>query len=49
MLKQATFAQTPAGKARQIYPWIFCGMDYTDLGKYMNELAGYLEGAKKVT
>jgi iron complex transport system substrate-binding protein len=49
MLKQATFARTPAGKARQVYPWTFAGMDYVAIAQYMNEMAGYIEGAKKVT
>lgn len=49
MLKQATFARTPAGEANQVYRWVFTGMDYVAQAEYMNELAGKLEGARKVT
>ncbi|WP_232661960.1 ABC transporter substrate-binding protein [Pseudonocardia sp. TRM90224] len=46
---QPTMANTPAGRARQIHPWIFASMDYTAQAAYMNELAGHLEAAHKVT
>jgi iron complex transport system substrate-binding protein len=49
MIRQATFARTPAAAVGQVYPWVFAWMDYPALGRYMNELAGYLEQAKKVT
>ena len=49
MMKQATFARTPAAAAGQVYPWVFAGMDYVAMSRYMTELAGYLGQAKKVT
>jgi iron-desferrioxamine transport system substrate-binding protein len=49
MMKEATFARTPAGAANQVYRWVFAGMDYVPQAEYMNELAGRLEGARKVT
>ena len=49
ILAQPTFATTPAAQARQIYPWVFASMDYTAQAAYMNELAGHLETARKVT
>jgi iron-desferrioxamine transport system substrate-binding protein len=48
MLKQATFARTPAGRAGQVYRWVFAGMDHVAQAEYMNELAGRLAGARKV-
>jgi iron complex transport system substrate-binding protein len=48
LMAQPTFAPTPAGRARQVYPWVFTSMDHTALGAYMDELAGYLESAHKV-
>ncbi len=49
MLKQATFARTPAGRAGQVYRWVFAGMDRVAQAEYMNELAGRLAGARQVT
>jgi iron complex transport system substrate-binding protein len=46
---QPTFARTPAARAGQVYPWVFASMDYTAQAAYMNELAGHLETARKVT
>jgi iron complex transport system substrate-binding protein len=48
ILAQPTFARTPAGQARQVYPWVFATMDYTAQAAYMTEVAGYLEAARKV-
>ncbi|WP_219418601.1 ABC transporter substrate-binding protein [Pseudonocardia nigra] len=48
LLVQPTFAATPAGQAGQVYPWIFTSMDHLAQADYMNELAGYLEGAQNV-
>jgi iron complex transport system substrate-binding protein len=48
ILAQPVFAQTPAGRARQVYPWVFASMDYTAQAAYMAELAGHLEAAHKV-
>jgi iron complex transport system substrate-binding protein len=48
MMKQATFARTPAAQAGQVYPWVFAGMDYVAMAAYMHELAGYLEGSRTV-
>lgn len=47
--KQPTFAATPAGKAKQIHPWVFAGMDYPSQAVYMNQLAGWLTESKKVS
>ena len=49
MMKQATFARTPAAAANQVYAWVFASMDYVAQAAYANELAGHLEAAKKVT
>ncbi len=49
ILAQPTFAATPAGRARQVYPWVFASLDYPGQAAYMNELAGHLENAHKVT
>ena len=49
ILKQATLAQTPAFKAGQIQPFTSPGLDYVSQAGYMNDLAGYLAGAKVVT
>ncbi|HLU57998.1 MAG TPA: ABC transporter substrate-binding protein [Pseudonocardia sp.] len=48
IIAQPTFARTPAGQARQVYPWVFASMDYAAQAAYMNELAGHLESARKV-
>jgi iron complex transport system substrate-binding protein len=48
IIAQPTFARTPAGQARQVYPWVFASMDYTAQAAYMNEVAGHLESARKV-
>jgi iron-desferrioxamine transport system substrate-binding protein len=48
ILAQPTFARTPAGQARQVYPWVFATLDYTAQAAYMNEIAGHLEAARKV-
>jgi iron complex transport system substrate-binding protein len=49
ILAQPTFASTPAGRARQIYPWVFASMDYVAQAAFTDDLAGYLESAQKVT
>jgi iron complex transport system substrate-binding protein len=48
ILAQPTFARTPAGQARQVYPWVFASLDYAAQARYMNEVAGHLESARKV-
>lgn len=48
ILAQPTFARTPAGQARQVYPWVFATLDYSAQAAYMNEVAGNLETARKV-
>jgi iron complex transport system substrate-binding protein len=48
IVAQPTFARTPAGQARQVYPWVFATMDYTAQAAYMTEVAGYMESARKV-
>jgi iron complex transport system substrate-binding protein len=48
ILAQPTFAATPAGQARQVYPWVFASLDYGAQAAYMNELAGHLQSARKV-
>jgi iron complex transport system substrate-binding protein len=48
ILGQPTFARTPAGQARQVYPWVFASMDYAAQAAYMTEVAGHLESARKV-
>jgi iron complex transport system substrate-binding protein len=48
ILAQPTFARTPAGQARQVYPWVFASMDHAAQAAYMTELAGHLASARKV-
>ena len=48
ILAQPTFARTPAGQARQVYPWMFASLDYAAQAAYMTEVAGHLESARKV-
>lgn len=48
MLKQPTFAQLPAAKAGQLYPWEFSAMDYVAQAATINRLAENLEGARRV-
>jgi iron complex transport system substrate-binding protein len=48
ILAQPTFAPTPAGQARQIFPWVFASMDFAAQAAYMTELATHLEAARKV-
>jgi iron complex transport system substrate-binding protein len=49
IIEQPVFAQTPAGQARQVYPWVFASLDYTAQAAYMDEVSGHLETARKVT
>ncbi len=49
MLKQPTFAQLPAAKAGQVYPWEFSSMDYVAQARTINRLAANLEKSRKVT
>jgi iron complex transport system substrate-binding protein len=49
MLAQPTFAATAAGRAGQVYPWVFASLDYVGQAAYMTELAERLETARKVT
>ena len=46
---QPTAALLPAVQAEQLYPWKYIGMDYQAQAAYMEELAGYLTEAQKVT
>jgi iron complex transport system substrate-binding protein len=46
---QPTAALLPAVQAGQLYPWKYIGMDYQAQAAYMEELAGYLTGARKVS
>ncbi|KAA9162308.1 ABC transporter substrate-binding protein [Amycolatopsis acidicola] len=49
LLKQATFARLPAATAGQVFPWEFSSMDYVAQARTLNDLAGHLEGSRKVT
>jgi iron complex transport system substrate-binding protein len=49
IIAQPTFAATPAGRAGQVYPWVFASMDHVAQAAYMTELAGHLEKARRVT
>ena len=49
MLEQPTFAQLPAAKAKQLYPWEFSSMDYVAQARTIDRLAANLEKARKVT
>ena len=46
---QPTAALLPAVQAGQMYPWKYIGPDYVSQAAYMEELAGYLTEARKVT
>ena len=46
---QPTAALLPAVEAGQLYPWKYIGPDYVSQAAYMEELAGYLTKAEKVT
>jgi iron complex transport system substrate-binding protein len=46
---QPTAALLPAVRAGQLYPWKYIGMDYQAQAAYMEELAGHLAEAEKVT
>jgi iron complex transport system substrate-binding protein len=46
---QPTAALLPAVQAGQLYPWKYLGMDYVAQAEYMQELAGWLTEAQKVT
>jgi iron complex transport system substrate-binding protein len=46
---QPTAALLPAVEAGQLHPWKYIGMDYQAQAAYMDELAGYLTEAQKVT
>jgi len=45
---QPTAGLLPAVQAEQLYPWKYIGMDYQAQAAYMEELAGYLTGARPV-
>ncbi|RBM10617.1 Fe3+-hydroxamate ABC transporter substrate-binding protein [Prauserella sp. PE36] len=49
MLKQPTFAATPAAKAGQVFPWEFSSMDYVAQARTLDNLAENLESSRKVT
>jgi len=46
---QPTAALLPAVEAGQLYPWKYIGPDYVAQAAYMEELAGYLTEAQKVS
>ncbi|MGK5170104.1 ABC transporter substrate-binding protein [Geodermatophilus sp. CPCC 205761] len=46
---QPTATLLPAVQAGQLYPWKYIGMDHVAQAAYMEELAGYLTEAQKVT
>jgi iron complex transport system substrate-binding protein len=46
---QPTAALLPAVRNGQLHPWKYIGPDYVAQAAYMEELAGYLTGARKVT
>jgi iron complex transport system substrate-binding protein len=46
---QPTAALLPAVQAEQLYPWKYLGMDYQAQARYMEELAGWLNEADKVS
>jgi iron complex transport system substrate-binding protein len=46
---QPTAALLPAVQAEQLYPWKYIGPDYVAQAAYMEELAGYLSEAEKVS
>jgi iron-desferrioxamine transport system substrate-binding protein len=48
ILAQPVFARTPAGQARQVYPWVFASLDYAAQAAYMTEVAAHLASAHKV-
>ncbi|MGY1773442.1 ABC transporter substrate-binding protein [Blastococcus sp. SYSU D00813] len=47
--QQPTAALLPAVQAGQVYPWKYIGPDYVAQAAYMEELAGWLTEAQKVT
>ncbi|MGK5113998.1 ABC transporter substrate-binding protein [Geodermatophilus sp. CPCC 205506] len=46
---QPTATLLPAVQAGQLYPWKYIGMDHVAQAAYMEDLAGYLTEAQKVT
>ncbi|MGY1590658.1 ABC transporter substrate-binding protein [Geodermatophilus sp. SYSU D00708] len=46
---QPTAALLPAVQNGQLYPWKYLGMDYAAQAEYMQELAGHLSAARKLT
>ena len=49
MSTQPTYQLLPAAQAGQVHPWEYLGMDYPAQTAYMEELAGWLTDAEKVT
>lgn len=47
--QQPTAALLPAVQAGQVYPWKYIGPDYVAQAAYMEELAGWLTEAQRVT
>jgi iron complex transport system substrate-binding protein len=47
--KQPTFAELPAVKAGQLYPWKYGSLDYVAQTAIMAELAGFLSKSEQVT
>lgn len=48
LAKQPTYADSPALKAGQVYPWLDAGLDYRSQADQMRKLAKLIAGAKKV-
>ncbi|WP_019814264.1 ABC transporter substrate-binding protein [Saccharomonospora saliphila] len=49
LLDQPTFAQLPAARAGQVYPWEFSSMDYPAQARTLDALAANLEKSRPVT
>ncbi len=49
MSAQPTYRFLPAVQAGQVHPWEHVGMDHTAQARYMEQLAGWLAGAEKVS
>ncbi|GAA3641889.1 ABC transporter substrate-binding protein [Microlunatus ginsengisoli] len=49
LMKQPTFAATPAAKAGQVHPWLSTAMDYVTQAAYVDQLAGWVSAAKPLS
>lgn len=45
---QPTFARTPASVAGQVHPWVFASLDHIGQATFVDQVAGWLEAARKV-